>query len=272
MGVGSLVMSSSLEVSCSAAKAMRARELEWLTGIRRPLISGTLRLRRRWHCSSTSTDLRVLPELLFLPTERVRLFLLFLIYCDPDSLPLQPTASHRIASHAHAPPTAAAPEQLAAVAMRSIFYSLLSLATIASTLAAPDNAARTLVKRADADDWEDKVPDTIFNGQTVPPMPVLDLQSLTRTISKGNWYVTACVVDEHLLTAAQAGRVLLALVSPLQGLCAYAPNRLRILLHIQAHRGKERARGRLSQFLQAFLRFQLCQGRLHSLCRPLRRQ
>jgi protein disulfide-isomerase len=71
--------------------------------------------------------------------------------------------------------------------MRSIFYSLLSLATFASTLAAPDDAARRLVKRADADDWEEKVPDTIFNGQTVPPMPMLDQKSFDTETSKGNW-------------------------------------------------------------------------------------
>lgn len=72
--------------------------------------------------------------------------------------------------------------------MRSIFYSLLSLATIASTLAVPDNAAAA-AKRTDADDdWEDKVPDTVFNGQTVPPMPVLDMKTLDKEIGKGNWY------------------------------------------------------------------------------------
>jgi len=71
--------------------------------------------------------------------------------------------------------------------MRSIFYSLLSLATIASTLAV-DNAAASAAKRADADDdWEDKVPDTIFNGQTVPPMPVLDMKTLDKEIGHGNW-------------------------------------------------------------------------------------
>lgn len=75
--------------------------------------------------------------------------------------------------------------------MRSIFYSVLSLATIASTLAVPDNAAAAAAaaKRADADDdWEEKVPDTIFNGQTVPPMPVLDVKNMDTEISKGNWY------------------------------------------------------------------------------------
>lgn len=73
--------------------------------------------------------------------------------------------------------------------MRSIFYSLLSLATIASTLAVDNAAAASAAKRADAgDDWEDKVPDTIFNGQTVPPMTVLDMKTLDKEISHGNWY------------------------------------------------------------------------------------
>lgn len=76
--------------------------------------------------------------------------------------------------------------------MRSLLYSFLSLATIASTLAVPpDSAAATPAKKADADDdWEDKVPDTVFNGQTVPPMPVLDAKTMDKEISKGNWYVS----------------------------------------------------------------------------------
>jgi len=87
--------------------------------------------------------------------------------------------------------------------MRSVFYSLLSLATIASTLAVPDNAAAqaAAARRADADDdWEDKLPDTIFNGQTVPPMPVLDIKTLDTEISKGNWYGMADEAEEHALT------------------------------------------------------------------------
>jgi protein disulfide-isomerase len=63
--------------------------------------------------------------------------------------------------------------------MRSIFYSLLSLATIATTLAAPTPDTKD-------DDFEDKVPDTTFNGQTVPPMIELgvDLKEKTKT---GHW-------------------------------------------------------------------------------------
>lgn len=89
--------------------------------------------------------------------------------------------------------------------MRSVFYSLLSLATIASTLAVPDSnaaaPAAAAARRADADDdWEDKVPDTIFNGQTVPPMPVLDIKTLDKEISKGNWYAMPYQAEEHALT------------------------------------------------------------------------
>lgn len=75
--------------------------------------------------------------------------------------------------------------------MRSLLYSLLSLATVASALAVPDSAvAAAAAKRADAadDDWEDRVPDTVFNGQTVPPMPVLDIKTMDEQTSKGNWY------------------------------------------------------------------------------------
>lgn len=67
--------------------------------------------------------------------------------------------------------------------MRSIFYSLLSLATVATALAVDKTA-----KRADAsdDDWEEKVPDTTFNDQTVPPMIELGTD-VDKEISHGNW-------------------------------------------------------------------------------------
>lgn len=72
--------------------------------------------------------------------------------------------------------------------MRSLFYSLLSLATIAHTFAANTPGA---AKKTDADDdWEDKVPDTVFNGQTVPPMIELGSKDLDSSISHGNWYAT----------------------------------------------------------------------------------
>jgi len=68
--------------------------------------------------------------------------------------------------------------------MRSILYSLLSLATIATTLAIePRDPAK-----ADSDDWEDDVvPDTVFNGQTVPPMAEIGAD-VDGAISHGNWY------------------------------------------------------------------------------------
>lgn len=65
--------------------------------------------------------------------------------------------------------------------MRSILYTFLSLATLATTL-----AIETKSPKAD-DDWDDKVPDTIFNGQTVPPMIELSQHNLDKEISKGNW-------------------------------------------------------------------------------------
>ena len=70
--------------------------------------------------------------------------------------------------------------------MRSIIYSLLSLATLTAALAIESKSPRTT--GAD-DDWDDKLPDTIFNGQTVPPMIELGQDNLDKEISKGNWYV-----------------------------------------------------------------------------------
>ncbi|PSN69228.1 thioredoxin-like protein [Corynespora cassiicola Philippines] len=70
--------------------------------------------------------------------------------------------------------------------MRSIFYSLLSLATIATTVVAEASGAKGAGK--DGDDWEEVVPDTIFNGQTVPPMKELGTE-LDSEISHGNWLV-----------------------------------------------------------------------------------
>lgn len=68
--------------------------------------------------------------------------------------------------------------------MRSIFYSLLSLATIATTVVAEASGTKGAGK--DGDDWEEVVPDTIFNGQTVPPMKELGTE-LDSEISHGNW-------------------------------------------------------------------------------------
>jgi len=60
--------------------------------------------------------------------------------------------------------------------MRPILYALLSLATAATTFA------------AESTDFEEKLPDTIFNGQTVPPMKDLTGDTLDQDLSKGNWY------------------------------------------------------------------------------------
>jgi protein disulfide-isomerase len=70
--------------------------------------------------------------------------------------------------------------------MRSIFYSLLSLATIASTLAVETPSAKATAKD---DDWDEKTPSTTFNGETVPPMIELRPDTIEAEISKGNWYI-----------------------------------------------------------------------------------
>jgi protein disulfide-isomerase len=70
--------------------------------------------------------------------------------------------------------------------MRSIFYSFLSLATLATALAIETSSAKVTDAQ---DDWDDKQPDTIFNGQTVPPMIELTQHNLDTEISKGNWCV-----------------------------------------------------------------------------------
>ena len=69
--------------------------------------------------------------------------------------------------------------------MRSIFYSLLSLATIASTLAVETSSPKATAKD---DDWDEKIPSTTFNGETVPPMIELRPDNIAAEISKGNWY------------------------------------------------------------------------------------
>jgi protein disulfide-isomerase len=69
--------------------------------------------------------------------------------------------------------------------MRSIFYSFLSLATIASTLAVQTASPKAAAKD---DDWDEKTPSTTFNGETVPPMIELRPDNIETEISKGNWY------------------------------------------------------------------------------------
>ncbi|KAF2792183.1 thioredoxin-like protein [Melanomma pulvis-pyrius CBS 109.77] len=71
--------------------------------------------------------------------------------------------------------------------MRSLFYSLLSLATIASTLAA--DVPAEVPAETPTDDWDEAVPDTLFNGQTVPAMKELSSVDITKEISQGNWMV-----------------------------------------------------------------------------------
>lgn len=68
--------------------------------------------------------------------------------------------------------------------MRSIFYTLLSLATLATTLAIETKAPKA---KGGDDDWDEKQPDTVFNGQPVPPMIELTQHNLDKEISKGNW-------------------------------------------------------------------------------------
>lgn len=78
--------------------------------------------------------------------------------------------------------------------MRSLLYTLLSLATFASTLAAD---APVPSATADPDDLEEVVPDTVFNGQSVPPMRELREQSIDEDLSHGNWYRFPLVGMRH---------------------------------------------------------------------------
>jgi len=67
--------------------------------------------------------------------------------------------------------------------MRAIFYSLLSLATAVSA-----RAIETADPKTPTDDgWDERQPDTVFNGQTVPPMIELNFTTLDKEIAKGNW-------------------------------------------------------------------------------------
>lgn len=67
--------------------------------------------------------------------------------------------------------------------MRSIFYSLLSLATVACTLAADTPKATATAD----DDLDDTPSETTFNGETVPPMIELAPDTYDKETSKGNW-------------------------------------------------------------------------------------
>ncbi|ORY03649.1 thioredoxin-like protein [Clohesyomyces aquaticus] len=67
--------------------------------------------------------------------------------------------------------------------MRALLYSLLSLATLATTLAADAKPSA-----APKDELDDSEPDTVFNAQTVPPMKELG-PGIKEEIAKGNWLV-----------------------------------------------------------------------------------
>ncbi|KAF2261511.1 thioredoxin-like protein [Lojkania enalia] len=71
--------------------------------------------------------------------------------------------------------------------MRSLLYSLLSLATVATTFAAEVPAETSASKSKD--EASELKPDTIFNGVTVPAMRELEGDSLDQDISHGNWVV-----------------------------------------------------------------------------------
>ncbi|KAF2877486.1 thioredoxin-like protein [Massariosphaeria phaeospora] len=68
--------------------------------------------------------------------------------------------------------------------MRSLLYLLLSLAPLV--------AAQVKTAEGTKDEWDEEtvvVPDTIFNGQTVPPLKQLEGPHLDEDISHGNWFV-----------------------------------------------------------------------------------
>ncbi|XTI87921.1 putative disulfide isomerase [Cenococcum geophilum] len=86
--------------------------------------------------------------------------------------------------------------------MRVLLYSILSLATLRSVLAgSPVEAAATSTSVASgikiqtaaavkpSDSLDDAPPETIFNGQAVPPMKELSGVTLDEEISKGYWLV-----------------------------------------------------------------------------------
>ncbi|KAF1834081.1 thioredoxin-like protein [Decorospora gaudefroyi] len=74
--------------------------------------------------------------------------------------------------------------------MRTLFYSLVSLATIAATCGAETAAAAATAKATtDDDDWDEKAPSTTFNGETVPPMIELRQDNIDAELATGNWLV-----------------------------------------------------------------------------------
>ena len=85
-------------------------------------------------------------------------------------------------------------------AMRALLYSILSLATLRSVLAgspvqaaaisapvAGDIKIQTAVAAKPSDSLNNAPPETIFNGQAVPPMKEISGVTLGEEISKGYW-------------------------------------------------------------------------------------
>jgi hypothetical protein len=101
--------------------------------------------------------------------------------CQPASTSIRVYSAYTILSIVTRA-RASAWQPATSAAMRSIFYNFLSLATLATALAIETSSAKA------TGDWDDKQPDTIFNGQTVPPMIELTQHNLDTEISKGNWY------------------------------------------------------------------------------------
>ena len=84
--------------------------------------------------------------------------------------------------------------------MRALLYSILSLATLRSVLAgspveetaistsvASRIKTQTAATAKPSDSLDDAPPETIFNGQAVPPMKELSGVTLDEEISKGYW-------------------------------------------------------------------------------------
>ena len=78
--------------------------------------------------------------------------------------------------------------------MRFFLYKLLALTAAASALAAaPEADAKGDTQHAvvstpeGSDGLDDVVPDTVFNGETVPPIKELSADSFDADTSKGYW-------------------------------------------------------------------------------------
>jgi hypothetical protein len=131
---------------------------------------------RLCHRVSTAATTPLTPTTL--PVERHHLLC---TRCQPASTSIRVYSAYTILSIVTRA-RASAWQPATSAAMRSIFYNFLSLATLATALAIETSSAKA------TGDWDDKQPDTIFNGQTVPPMIELTQHNLDTEISKGNWY------------------------------------------------------------------------------------